>query len=116
VPGRRRHKQRLEEVLSDPAGRAVPANAKEVLGYFLRNPQAADNLEGVARWRLLEGTSQRNVEEINQALGWLVEQGFLVEEPVTGSGAIFFLNREKATDATRLLTKGPKRRQRVGSR
>ena len=37
--------------------------AKEILSYFLRNPQAADNLEGVARWRLLEQTVHRSVEE-----------------------------------------------------
>jgi hypothetical protein len=27
---------------------------KEVLAYFVRHPHAADDLEGIARWRLLE--------------------------------------------------------------
>jgi hypothetical protein len=56
----------------------APKQAKEVLSYFLRNPQAADTLEGVARWRLLDEPVHRSVEEINQALEWLVAQGFLV--------------------------------------
>lgn len=28
--------------------------ALEILQYYLRHPEAADTLEGVARWRLLE--------------------------------------------------------------
>jgi hypothetical protein len=27
---------------------------KQIVSYFLRNPNAADTLEGIARWRLLE--------------------------------------------------------------
>jgi len=84
----------------------TPTQAREILDYFLRNPQAADSLEGVARWRLLEGTIQRGVEEISQALGWLVAQGFLTEEPVTGSGPLFSLNHERTPEAERFATKG----------
>ena len=40
----------------------------EILSYFLRNPLAADTLEGVARWRLLDEVVYRKVEETRAAL------------------------------------------------
>jgi hypothetical protein len=84
-------------------GEPVPTRTKEVLGYFLRNPQAADNLESVARWRLREEIIRHTVEEISLAIVWLVEHGFLVEEPVTGSEPVFRLNPEMHGEAARYL-------------
>ena len=82
---------------------SVPVRAREILRYFLRNPQAADSLEGVARWRLREEAICRNVDEINEAIGWLVAFGFLVEESVGGTGPIFSLNHGRTAEAKRML-------------
>ena len=90
--------------MSHDKSESVPEGAKEILEYFLRHPRAADSLEGVARWRLLEESIHRNIEETNQALGWLASQGFLLEEDVATSGPIFCLNRAKAAEAERFLT------------
>ena len=76
---------------------------RRILSYFLRNPQAADTLEGVARWRLLEETVYQNLEETKRALDWLVSAGFLVELEVPGSERVFRLNRGKGDDGRRLL-------------
>jgi hypothetical protein len=81
----------------------MPARAEEILRYFTRHPQAADTLEGVARWRLLEDRVQRSVEGINDALDWLVAQGFLLQELTAGSGAIFRLNQQRISEAEELL-------------
>ncbi len=83
--------------------RGVPAKAKEVLRYFLRTPQAADTLEGVARWRLIEETVHRDVHEVDAALRWLVDQGFLVEQPAAGLPLVFRINVEKAAEAEQIL-------------
>jgi hypothetical protein len=77
--------------------------AKEILRYFLRNPQAADSFEGVARWRLLEEVVQRRVEGTHEALSWLVRHGFLREASPAGTGAIFSLNPERQAEAERFL-------------
>lgn len=81
--------------------------AREILSYFVRNPRAADSIEGVARWRLLDQTIHRTVDETRQALQWLVAQGFLRESKTMGSGTIFDLNPERQAEALRFL--GPER-------
>lgn len=79
---------------------------REVLEYFTRNPEAADSLEGIARWRLREETIHRGVDEINEALQWLVAEGFLVEESPQGRSPIFRFNRTKLDEARQFLTIG----------
>lgn len=81
----------------------MPAEAKDILRYFLRNPQAADSLEGMARWRMMEERVHRSVEEADRALGWLVAEGFLLKEFAEGSDSIFRLNTDKVAEAERFL-------------
>jgi hypothetical protein len=80
-----------------------PEMAREILRYFLRNPQAADSFEGVARWRLIEEVVRRRVEGTHKALGWLVRHGFLREVSTAGTVAIFRLNPERQAEAERFL-------------
>jgi hypothetical protein len=77
--------------------------AKDILSYFLDNPQAADDLEGVARWRLLRQTIHREVEETSQALDWLVQRGLLTRVRTAGS-AIFQLRAEQRAQAAAFMT------------
>jgi hypothetical protein len=76
--------------------------AKDILDYFLRNPQAADDLEGVARWRLMSETVHRGVEETRQALDYLVKRGLLTRVSLPGS-AFFRLQAEQRDDAKAFL-------------
>jgi hypothetical protein len=77
--------------------------SKEILSYFLRNPQAADDLEGVARWRLLNERIFRSVEETKNALEWLVKQGFLLKAAKSSTATIYRLNRQESTRAKSFL-------------
>jgi hypothetical protein len=72
---------------------------KQVLSYFVRNPNAADSLEGITRWRLLEEQIHRSLQETEVALTWLVEQGFLDEVKTPGTTSIFRLKPERQADA-----------------
>jgi len=94
-----------------PRSGHAPERTKDILQYFLRHPQAADSLEGMARWRVLDETIHRSVEEINAALTWLVAEGFLVQRAPAGSEPIFYLNCEKADEAVRFLTEAPRRKK-----
>jgi hypothetical protein len=81
-------------------------DAREILSYFIRNPRAADTLEGMVRWRLLSEVVHRKIDETRKALDWLVEQGLLLETRSPGVGPIFSLNPEKVPEAQRLLEAG----------
>jgi len=81
----------------------MPKRAREVLRYFLRNPQATDSLEGVARWRLLEETIHQSVEDTDGALRWLVDQGFLTRESKQLGADTYRLNHDRAAEGARLL-------------
>jgi hypothetical protein len=65
---------------------------KEVLAYFVRHPHAADDLEGIARWRLLETAVRTRVQATNDALESLVGRGFLESVPTAGGTTVFRLN------------------------
>jgi hypothetical protein len=84
---------------SDPDQKVV----REVLSYFVRNPQAADSLEGIARWRLLDEIVTRSVEQTRSALSWLVDNGYLSVQTTTGSAPIFTQNAAMAAEARALL-------------
>ena len=82
----------------------TPQQARQILSYFLRNPSAADSLEGIARWRLLEEAIHRNVVETEEALWWLVQEGYLREIVQPHSGRLFCLNPEKQKEAESFVT------------
>lgn len=86
-------------------GRPKVEISKEILNYFLRNPNAADDLEGVARWRLLNETIDRSVEETKTALEWLVKQGFLVKAARSSTSTMYLLNRQASERARSFLKK-----------
>lgn len=88
-----------------------PPRAAEILEYFVRNPRAADSLEGVARWRLLEEAVRRNVEEVAESLHWLTLHGYLVRQTPAGSEPIFSLNEARRAEAERLLGSAPAKRR-----
>jgi hypothetical protein len=79
---------------------------KQILNYFVRNPKAADTLEGVARWRLLEEQVHRSFQQTESALSWLVQQGFLEEVETVGSSRIFRLAVQRQAEAAHFLAEG----------
>jgi hypothetical protein len=86
---------------------------REVLTYFVRNPLAADSLEGVARWRLMDEVIRRRLGETEAALDWLVAQGYLISSVVPGGAVTFRLNGERLADAQEFLAcQTPARQQR----
>jgi hypothetical protein len=73
--------------------------ARRILAYFLRNPQAADDAEGVARFRLMNQTIFDELRETQDALDWLVAEGYLTSNASAGALPIFQLNRSAAARA-----------------
>jgi hypothetical protein len=80
-----------------------PETAMRILRYFVRNPEAADTCEGIARWRLLEETIHHTTEETARAVDWLEARGYLQRVPGIGSSPLFMLDRAKLTEVTSFL-------------
>ena len=79
------------------------AAVRGVLRYFVRHPQAVDDLEGIARWRLAEEAIRNKVEETHRALTWLVERDYLHLTRTAGPTPVFSLNPDKVGEAQALL-------------
>ena len=73
--------------------------ARDILRYFLRNPEAVDSMTEIARWRLMQETVRRCVEDTQAALNWLIEEGYMREETRAGTERLFLLNPERRADA-----------------
>jgi hypothetical protein len=80
---------------------------KDILRYFLRNPQAVDSLTEIARWRLMQETVRRCVEDTQVALSWLTEEGYMREETRVGTESLFQLNPARREDAETFVEDGP---------
>lgn len=85
--------------MSLPTSQESENLAKDILAYFLRNPQSADDLQGITRWRLLDQMIHQALQDTRAALDLLVHQGYLTTESTTGSDPIFRLNTEKRNEA-----------------
>ena len=92
-------------------GKPDPAVVRQVLRYFVRHPQAADDLEGIARWRLVEEEIFMRVEETQRALAWLVDRRLLCRTDASGVSPVFTLNRERLDEAHALLDIAEKPRE-----
>lgn len=77
--------------------------AREILDYLLRHPDAADSLEGLARWRLAEVTVRRTLDETERAVQWLVARGWVHEVARPNSAALFTLDEARRDEAARFL-------------
>ena len=69
----------------------------------MRNPQSADSLEGVARWRLLEEKIHHTLIETQSALENLVAEEYLRVVSVPGSELIYTLNTDKRKEAEQFV-------------
>jgi len=79
--------------------------AIDILSYFVRNPRAADDLPGVARWRLLDEVLHRDLPRIERAVQWLVREGFLLVGSHPGTSDVYTLNPRRLADAQQLLSR-----------
>lgn len=76
---------------------------EDVLRYFTRNPNAADTVEGLARWRLVDEVIHSNLEHVAKAVAWLVSQRMLVEESTSPLTKVVRLNEQELGQIKRFL-------------
>ena len=82
----------------------LPNRAREILRHYLENPHTADTVEGIAGWRLIEDIVQAHVRQVDEALDWLVEQGYLAKSAARRSSPpVYTLNGDRRADAEQLV-------------
>ncbi len=79
--------------------------AKDVLSYFLRNPDSAESLTELARWRLMQEMVRRSVERTRSAVEWLIAEGYLKEEIREGTETLLRLDPDRREDAQSVIEK-----------
>jgi hypothetical protein len=83
--------------------RSLSPSAKQILSYYVRNPGAADSLEGITHWRLLDEAIHRTLTETEESLACLVKEGYLIEMNEGHSKRLFRLNPARQKEAESVL-------------
>jgi hypothetical protein len=84
----------------------VTGVVRDIMRYFVQHPAAADSVEGIARWRLLQQRVQDVVQETDAALALLVGRDIILEIRTGSAPPLFRLNPEKSDEVRRLLEGG----------
>ena len=64
----------------------------EIMTYLSNHPNAADTLDGVAKWWLLDRADKLQLGKVKQALDELVAKGLVVKQKKTDSGILYRAN------------------------
>ncbi|MCG8604537.1 hypothetical protein MJD09_05985 [bacterium] len=76
--------------------------AKRVLRFLQSNPGAKETLDGIAEWWLMQERITEAVNQVSEAVAWLVAKGYL-ERKNSGTRAIYKINPSKRSEIARLL-------------
>lgn len=58
---------------------------REILKYLLDNPEGKDTIQGIARFWIMGNKIDRIVDDLQGAIGVLVERGYLNEKTIPAS-------------------------------
>lgn len=75
--------------MTDATDESVDSLVEALEEYFLRNPHAADTLEGITRWWLSRHLYLESRPRVERAIKRLLEKGFLIERRQIGGNIIY---------------------------
>lgn len=82
--------------------------ARDILSYLVDNPEAADSLEGLVEWWLLERRIRWQTVQIRKALDELVSQRLVRESTGPDQRSRFRVNRDQLKVIKELLENRPR--------
>ena len=68
---------------------SIVAIAREIRTYLNAHPEAADSLEGVARWWLARQHYEQAIDKVKKALEYLVIEGAVTKTSTTGGKTLY---------------------------
>lgn len=91
------------DLSKEDQGDATWEVALKILHYLVENPQAADTVEGILQWWLLERTIIEEQEAVESALDRLVELNLIIEMQAADGRRHYHLNAEQIEMAQKLI-------------
>ena len=70
----------------------VQSIATEIMNYLHQRPMAADTLDGITYWWLVQQAIEKNIHLVEQALELLIDEGKVAKNLSNHRSAIYFLN------------------------
>lgn len=70
----------------------------EIMTYLANHPNAADTLDGVAKWWLLDRSDKLQLGQVKQALDELVAKGLVAAQKGGDSKIVYRVNRSRLED------------------
>ena len=67
---------------------------QQILNYLIEHPDAKDTVEGILKWWLPGRKIEWGNEQVQEALDFLVAEGWLVKRILPSSQELFSLNRK----------------------
>lgn len=62
---------------------------REIEAYLANNPNAADTIDGVARWWLAQQRYQQAHEDVQRALEYLVSEGIVTKTKIADGRVLY---------------------------
>lgn len=84
--------------------------ALKILNYLAENPKAADTVDGILQWWLLDRAIIEEEERVGQALNRLVERNLIVTVQAPDSRRHYQLNAERIEETRELIQEAKNRR------
>jgi len=75
----------------------------EILRYVVRHPEAKDTLKGIEKWWLSGSEGRGGKLSTEEALKFLVDQGWLTARCSPQSETIYFLNEDRLSEIISFL-------------
>ena len=76
--------------------------AEEIRTYLADHPNAADTLDGIAKWWFLDRAVQFQFDQVKQALDALVAKGLVTEQKGSDSTILYRANRGRFEDTEKV--------------
>jgi hypothetical protein len=74
-----------------------------ILKYLVEHPDAKDTLEGIHKWWLPKGHSERGRDEVQKAVDLLTSKRWLIKRGTIPSKEIYGINRERLREIESFL-------------
>jgi hypothetical protein len=79
------------------------AAVADILRYLIKHPQAKDTIEGINRWWLAQADSMSSIDDVQEAVDFLVSRGWMERKTIGFSGDVYAVKEVSLREASEFL-------------